>query len=46
MDSSGNLVNGNFASGSLSPGWINESTTKPLRASDDGTGVSEHVLGV
>jgi subtilase family serine protease len=25
-DSSGNLVNGNFASGSLSPGWINEST--------------------
>ncbi|MGA9943778.1 MAG: protease pro-enzyme activation domain-containing protein [Candidatus Cybelea sp.] len=26
MDSSGNLVNGNFASGSLSPGWINEST--------------------
>jgi subtilase family serine protease len=28
MDSSGNLVNGNFASGSLSPGWINESTTR------------------
>jgi subtilase family serine protease len=26
MDSSGNLVNGNFATGSLSPGWINEST--------------------
>jgi hypothetical protein len=25
-DSSGNLVNGNFASGSLSPGWIDEST--------------------
>lgn len=25
-DSSGNLVNGNFSSGSLSPGWINEST--------------------
>ena len=25
-DSSGNLVNGNFASGSLTPGWINEST--------------------
>lgn len=25
-DASGNLVNGNFASGSLSPGWINEST--------------------
>ncbi len=24
-DSSGNLVNGNFASGSLSPGWIDES---------------------
>jgi subtilase family serine protease len=28
LDSSGNLVNGNFASGSLSPGWINESTTR------------------
>lgn len=26
QDSNGNLVNGNFASGSLSPGWINEST--------------------
>jgi len=26
FDSSGNLVNGNFASGSLTPGWINEST--------------------
>ncbi len=26
QDSSGNLVNGNFASGSLTPGWINEST--------------------
>jgi subtilase family serine protease len=26
LDSSGNLVNGNFSSGSLSPGWINEST--------------------
>jgi hypothetical protein len=26
LDSSGQLVNGNFASGSLSPGWINEST--------------------
>ncbi|HEY6485586.1 MAG TPA: protease pro-enzyme activation domain-containing protein [Candidatus Cybelea sp.] len=26
-DSSGQLVNGNFASGSLTPGWINESTT-------------------
>jgi len=25
-DSNGNLVNGNFASGSLSPGWIDEST--------------------
>lgn len=25
-DSSGNLVNGNFSSGSLSPGWIDEST--------------------
>jgi subtilase family serine protease len=28
FDSSGNLVNGNFASGALSPGWINESTTR------------------
>ena len=28
QDSTGNLVNGNFASGSLSPGWINESTTR------------------
>jgi subtilase family serine protease len=28
QDSNGNLVNGNFASGSLSPGWINESTTR------------------
>ncbi len=28
QDSSGNLVNGNFASGSLTPGWINESTTR------------------
>ncbi len=27
-DSTGNLVNGNFASGSLTPGWINESTTR------------------
>lgn len=26
-DSSGQLVNGNFASGSLNPGWTNESTT-------------------
>lgn len=25
-DSNGNLVNGNFASGSLNPGWIDEST--------------------
>jgi len=28
LNSSGQLVNGNFASGSLSPGWINESTTR------------------
>lgn len=28
LDSTGQLVNGNFASGSLSPGWINESTTR------------------
>jgi subtilase family serine protease len=28
LDSTGKLVNGNFASGSLSPGWINESSTK------------------
>jgi hypothetical protein len=28
LDSSGNLVNGNFASGSLNPGWINESSTR------------------
>jgi subtilase family serine protease len=28
LDSTGQLVNGNFASGSLSPGWINESTTQ------------------
>lgn len=28
FDSSGNLVNGNFASGALSPGWVNESTTR------------------
>jgi subtilase family serine protease len=28
LDSSGNLVNGNFSSGSLTPGWINESTTR------------------
>ncbi|MBV8066518.1 MAG: hypothetical protein JO113_00975, partial [Candidatus Eremiobacteraeota bacterium] len=27
LDSNGNLVNGNFSSGSLSPGWVNESTT-------------------
>lgn len=27
LDSTGKLVNGNFASGGLSPGWINESTT-------------------
>ncbi len=28
LDSTGKLVNGNFASGSLSPGWINESSTR------------------
>jgi subtilase family serine protease len=28
LDSTGKLVNGNFASGSLNPGWINESTTR------------------
>jgi hypothetical protein len=28
LDSTGQLVNGNFASGSLNPGWINESTTR------------------
>jgi subtilase family serine protease len=28
LDSTGKLVNGNFASGSLSPGWINESSTQ------------------
>ncbi|HEV3091570.1 MAG TPA: protease pro-enzyme activation domain-containing protein [Candidatus Cybelea sp.] len=28
LDSSGQLVNGNFSSGSLSPGWIDESTTR------------------
>ena len=28
MDSSGNLVNGGFESGSITPGWINESTNQ------------------
>jgi subtilase family serine protease len=28
FNSSGQLVNGNFASGALSPGWINESSTR------------------
>ena len=28
LDSTGALVNGNFASGVLSPGWINESSTR------------------
>ena len=33
MDSSGNLVNGSFETGSLSPGWINESSGNGSRSS-------------
>ena len=45
LDSTGQLVNGGFASGSLSPGWINESTTAGNDVSvTTAQAHSEHVL--